>query len=138
MLGAHGLHIGDAEGEAEFVPSLQSSVLHYKETGRLRLSAGGQVVAFSRKFGYTITGDIVDVAFADGVQAGQAYQRYRYDPERQLLAPVQSHLCRLDLYNGNYTLTGQNRFDLQTRIEGPHKDYALQTHFTRTTDSTSA
>lgn len=131
MLGAKGLQIGDADGEAEFQPASFASVLHYKESGHLRLIIGERMVSFSRRFDYTFFEDEVDVKFADGMQAGQNYQRYHYDPERKVLLPAKTHLCVLDHYNGSYTLRDDDHFDMLTRIEGPHKDYAVQTHFAR-------
>jgi hypothetical protein len=131
MLGTDQAVLGQADGTAEFLPASIPYCLHYKESGRLHLSTGQRPVSFSRRFDYRIDGDMVCVDFADGVQAGEAYQRYRYDAAAQALLPVATHLCILDRYDGRYHLIGTDRFDLQTRIEGPHKDYWLHTHFTR-------
>ncbi|WP_034297415.1 DUF6314 family protein [Herbaspirillum sp. RV1423] len=131
MFGADDILIGAADGVAEFVPAENSSSLHYKESGQLRLSADQRVVAFSRRFHYDIAGNMVRVAFADGIQAGQAYQSYRYDPTQRALLPMQTHLCIMDRYDGSYRLIDADHFDLYTRIEGPHKDYLLHTRFTR-------
>jgi len=134
MLGADDVLIGEAEGAAEFLPAPDTSLLHYKESGQLRLTADQRVVAFSRRFDYEIAGDLVHVAFADGMQVGQAYQSYRYDAAEQSLLPVETHLCILDRYDGSYQLIDADRFELRTRIDGPHKDYLVHTHFTRAPD----
>jgi len=131
MLGADAVLIGEAEGAAEFMPASTSSLLHYKESGQLRLTADQRVVAFSRRFDYEVAGNLVHVVFADGMQIGQAYQSYRYDPAEQALLPVETHLCILDRYDGSYRLIDMGHFELRTRIDGPHKDYLVHTHFTR-------
>lgn len=136
MQGADGVALGSAEGTAQFHPSQQPQqsgpgVLHYRETGTLRLLADQRVISFSRQFTYQVTQDIVDVAFADGPQAGQAYQRYRYDPQQQALVPLATHVCLQDHYDGSYQLLDEQHFSLRTRIAGPHKDYVLATRFTR-------
>lgn len=131
MLGADDVLIGEAEGAAEFLPGAGTSLLHYKESGQLRLAADQRVVAFSRRFDYEVAGDVVHVVFADGMQAGQAYQSYRYDAATQALLPVDTHLCILDRYDGSYHLIDDEQFELRTRIDGPHKDYLLHTRFTR-------
>lgn len=131
MFGADDVLIGEAEGAAEFLPVSGTSLLHYKEAGQLRLAAGQRVVGFSRRFDYEVAGDMVHVTFADGMQLGQAYQSYRYDAMEQALLPVETHLCILDCYDGSYRLTDADSFELRTRIDGPHKDYRVHTHFTR-------
>jgi hypothetical protein len=131
MRGADDVLIGEADGAAEFLPVSDTTQLHYKESGQLRLTADQRVVAFSRRFDYTVAGDLVHVAFADGMQTGQAYQSYRYDPVEQALLPVETHLCILDRYDGNYRLIDPDHFELRTRIDGPHKDYLVHTHFSR-------
>jgi hypothetical protein len=131
MLGADDVMVGEAEGAAEFLPMPDTFLLHYKESGQLHLKADQRVVAFSRRFDYEIAGDIVHVVFADGMQIGQAYQSYRYDAAEQALLPVETHLCILDRYDGSYRLIDADRFELHTRIEGPHKDYLVHTLFTR-------
>lgn len=131
MLGSDGMLIGNAEGQAEFVAVQPACHLHYKESGQLNLAAGQRVVSFSRRFDYQIAGSVVDVAFADGVQAGQLYQRYRYDAVSQVLLPLSTHLCILDRYDTRYALTHAQHFELHTRIEGPHKDVRLHTYFIR-------
>ena len=131
MIGAGAVVIGDADGTAEFLSCTAARMLQYHESGRLRLALEQRVVSFSRRFSYEIADDILDVAFADGMQAGQAYQRYRYDPDQGALLPLAAHVCLLDRYDACYQLHGDDRFDLKTRIEGPHKDYVLHTQFAR-------
>lgn len=131
MLGADDVLIGEAEGAAAFLPAANTSLLHYKESGQLHLKADQRVVAFSRRFDYEVAGDMVHVAFADGMQAGQAYQSYRYDAAEHALLPVETHLCILDRYDGSYRLIDADHFELRTRIDGPHKNYLVHTHFTR-------
>ncbi|WP_050477287.1 DUF6314 family protein [Herbaspirillum rhizosphaerae] len=130
MLGVDNMLIGEADGQAEFHPH-EAYGLQYKESGRLRLAADQRVVSFTRRFDYRVEDDIVHVAFADGMQAGQAYQSYRYDPAQKALLPLETHLCIADRYDGRYVLIDAGRFDLHTRIEGPQKDYLLHTQFTR-------
>lgn len=133
MRGVDEVVIGEAEGQAEFQPD-EACRLQYKEFGQLRLAADRRVVSFTRRFAYLVEGDVIHVAFADGVQAGQAYQSYRYEPAQKALLPLETHLCILDRYDGRYVLMNGDRFDLHTRIEGPHKDYLLHTQFTRVSD----
>jgi len=130
MLGTDAQVVGNAEGQAEFKVASES-LLHYLESGQLRLIADQRLLSFSRRFDYEIVGDLVHVAFADGMQAGQAYQSYRHDPARQALVPLETHLCLRDRYDGRYVLISADCFDLHTRIEGPHKDYLLHTQFIR-------
>jgi hypothetical protein len=131
MRSADDVLIGEAEGAAEFLPVSDTSLLHYRESGQLRLTAAQRVVAFSRRFDYEVAGDVVHVVFADGMQIGQPYQSYRYDAAEQALLPVETHRCILDRYDGSYRLIDTGRFELRTRIDGPHKDYLVHTHFTR-------
>lgn len=130
MRGVDALAIGEAQGLATFQPG-DAAHLQYEERGQLRLVAGQQLLSFSRRFGYRMEGDIVRVDFADSMQAGEEYQRYRYDPQQRSLVPVETHLCNLDRYDGRYVLIDDNQFDLHTRIEGPHKNYRLHTHYSR-------
>ena len=130
MLGSDAQRIGNADGDARFVAASPSR-LHYHESGQLRLLADQRVLTFSRRFDHEIAADLMHVRFADGVQAGQAYQSYRYDPAQQALLPLATHLCVLDHYDARYAMLGADRFDLHTRIEGPHKDYLLHTQFSR-------
>lgn len=134
MLGVDAQAIGEADGKAEFLAAVQTSSLHYKESGQLRLVADERVVSFSRRFDYRIDNDVIHVAFADGMQAGQAYQSYRYDHAQKALLPLETHLCILDRYDGRYVLLDAVHFDLHTRIEGPQKDYLLHTRFSRVDD----
>lgn len=130
MQGLDALAIGEAEGEALFQPG-DANQLHYQESGQLRLVTGERPLSFTRRFDYRMDGDTVQVDFADGLQAGQPYQRYRYDPRQRALTPVQTHLCNLDRYDGRYVLLDDTHFDLHTRIEGPHKHYLLHTRYRR-------
>lgn len=131
MLGSDAQLVGNADGQAEFKVASESR-LRYLEAGQLRLIADQRLLSFSRRFDYEMAGELMHVAFADGMQAGQAYQSYRYDPVQQMLVPLETHLCVRDRYDGRYVLVDADRFDLHTRIEGPHKDYLLHTRFTRT------
>jgi len=130
MRGPDALAIGEAEGEALFQPG-DANQLHYQESGQLRLANGERPLSFTRRFGYRMDGDTVQVDFADGLQAGQPYQHYRYNPQQKALVPVQTHLCNLDRYDGRYALLDDTHFDLHTRIEGPHKHYLLHTRYHR-------
>lgn len=134
MLGVDAQAIGEASGQAEFTAAAEPSTLHYQESGRLRLVADQRVLSFSRRFDYRIDGADLHVAFADGMQAGQAYQSYRYDAAQAALLPLETHLCLLDRYDGRYVLIDADHFDLHTRIDGPHKDYLLHTRFSRISD----
>lgn len=125
--------IGSAAGHAQFRMQEHGRGLHYHESGRLQLATDGREINFSRRFDYHWQDQWMQVSFADGPQAGQAYQRYRYDPLRQALLPEVTHVCLQDHYDGDYRLLDQHHFDLRTRIDGPHKDYLLLTHFIRST-----
>ncbi|MBB6577089.1 hypothetical protein HNP33_001140 [Comamonas odontotermitis] len=130
MRGADELAIGEAVGEALFQPG-DANQLRYQESGQLQLANGERPLSFSRRFNYRMEGDTVRVDFADGLQAGQPYQHYRYNPQQKALLPVQTHLCNLDRYDSRYELLDDTHFDLHTRIEGPHKHYLLHTRYCR-------
>jgi hypothetical protein len=131
MRGFDGVSIGVADGRAEFQRQADGRGLHYRESGKLQLASDARPISFSRRFDYHWQDGLIHVSFADGPQAGQAYQHYRYDPLRQALLPEATHVCLKDHYDGDYRLLDQHHFDLQTRIDGPHKDYLLLTHFVR-------
>ena len=134
MQGGDGRLLGRAAGEAQFSPTVNADSLLYSESGQLHMQPDSRPISFSRRFLYRFDGWLMYVAFADGVQDGQEYQAYRYDPASQVLLAIEQHVCLLDHYNAGYRLSDADNFDLHTRIEGPHKDYQLRTHFTRVTE----
>ena len=135
MQALDGTPLGSAEGRAEFMPQAVANVLQYRESGQLMLLGQVRAIGFSRRFDYHWQDDVLQVLFADGPQAGQSYQHYRFDPVRQALLPVATHVCVQDHYDGCYQLIDRDQFDLQTRIEGPHKAYLLRSHFSRVAGS---
>jgi len=133
MHSADGGLIGNAEGVAHFQAQAGDKSLQYQESGHLHLAVDARVIAFSRRFDYQFSPqqDLLHVLFADGPQQGQSYQYYCYDSQLHALLSLQTHVCARDHYDGLYQFIDEGRFDLHTRIEGPHKDYVLVTHFAR-------
>ena len=132
LQGVDGTRIGTAQGKAEFLPQTDAAGLDYHEAGQLQLLADARAIKFSRRFVYQLPQPgWLHVLFADGPQAGQSYQQYRYHPQQQALLPVQTHVCLDDRYEGQYQFIDAHHFDLRTSIDGPHKTYVLQTRFTR-------
>jgi hypothetical protein len=131
MQSLDGASIGKAQGQAQFDLATAAATLHYHETGQLQLQAEARAISFSRRFDYQLQDDLWQVSFADGPQAGQAYQRYRYDAGQRALLPEEIHVCLQDHYDGSYRLLDEACFTLQTRIEGPHKAYLLLSRFSR-------
>lgn len=127
-----GALIASAEGRAHVTLQTSSDHLQYQETGKLLLVADIRSINFSKRFDYLLEAPgSLHVVFADGPQVGESYQRYQYDSERHALLPVDPHICVSDHYNGSYQLHDADHFDLHTRINGPHKDYVVLTHFSR-------
>ena len=124
--------IGSAEGIAHFDEQANADHLYYHETGKLLLAADARVISFSKRFDYLLEAPgALHVVFADGPQAGESYQHYQFDPQHHALLPVNIHICVADHYNGSYQLLDDDHFDLHTRIDGPHKDYVVLTHFSK-------
>lgn len=119
-----------AYGIVCFTPGLSEDQLDYEERGKLTITGGISEISFSRHFRYKFNDHNMEVYFADGPDTGLLYQRYVRDTNNKLI-PDQIHICSRDIYQGEYRISGTGSFSLNTMIDGPHKDFQIETLFTK-------
>lgn len=129
---------GHMQGVAHFQPCGEG-VLHYQEQGTATLGNGKALLA-RRAYAYVYDQGTIAVHFWD-----QKYKR-----PAGLLHPLQFHSCELssqavvatgmhkcaaDVYKARYLFTNPQQFRLTYRVQGPHKNYTLTSHFSKVTDT---
>jgi hypothetical protein len=48
-----------------------------------------------------------------------------------------THLCKLDIYQGRFTILGQCAFNWDWEISGPHKEGKIWSHYEKSTEISS-
>jgi hypothetical protein len=109
---------GRFDGEAVF--AAQGAVLHYRETGELRLGDGPGFQA-ERSYLWRQAGGRIAVDFADG----RAF--HEFDPA----APDARHLCIADDYAVRYDFAGWPDWRAEWTVQGPRKDYTMVSRYRR-------
>ena len=125
--------VAQATGVAEFAATAVAGELLFVERGQLVLAAPAtpRPIPFTRRFRYVMRNEMVEVFFADGADNGKSYQCYRWSQPQQALLPCAVHVCSADFYGSEYRVADAAHFDMQTTIQGPHKNQTLHTSFAR-------
>lgn len=131
-IGENKLHYAAATGKCVFsdFPETATALL-YEESGKIKMVQTMNEASFFRNFKYQITDAGLDIYFHDLLtQKFGLYQHYIQEGNHELIAK-EIHVCSKDLYNGHFLLESDNRFMHTTRIDGPAKDYFIETIFTK-------
>ena len=111
---------GSIVGWAAF--QLDGEGLVYREEGRLWF--GGAQGRATRRYLYRFAGpDRADVAFEDG----RPFHRLCLSDGHCAV----EHLCEQDLYRGFFEALGANTLRVRWQVEGPRKNYRLNTDYLR-------
>ena len=109
------------EGEAVFQRS--GPRLIHDETGWLSPSQGGAPLRATRRYIWALTGDRVEVSFADM----RPFHSFPLTAE----APTATHLCPPDRYEVSYDFSGFPEWRSVWRVDGPRKAYEMVNVFSR-------
>lgn len=106
-------------GVARFAP--EAGGLRYREAGRLTLGDGPGFEA-TREYLWRDGADgAIDVWFGDG----RFFHSFRPgDP-----SPAATHDCPPDVYEARYDFAGWPCWQVEWRVSGPRKDYAMVSRF---------
>jgi hypothetical protein len=106
-------------------------VLLYHERGLLQ-PARGPAIEAHRAFEYRLQHDRIDVYFGEARRAGQRYITLRFaGADGGGLAADDLHPCGEDLYHHQFCWQHADAFSTRVRITGPHKDYLVESRYTR-------
>lgn len=117
-------------GKAKFSP-LMPRVLHYVETGLLRLDSG-YLGEMRREYYYVLEESHINVTFADAAPGERTFLRLRpVGAPNGYLRAHGDHRCDCDLYTASYEFESARRIVITMRVSGPKKDYSIATVLTR-------
>jgi Family of unknown function (DUF6314) len=130
---------GHMKGIAYFQP-WGKGVLHYQEQGSTTLG-NGKALASYRAYAYVYDQGNIAVHFWDQQQRQPAgllhtLQFHSTETTGQTLVATGTHRCTDDVYQACYTFVHHQHFRLTYQVQGPRKDYTIQTHFSRVGDMT--
>lgn len=125
---------GHMHGVAHF-QTWKEGVLHYQEQGYADFGSGKPFFAY-RAYAYVYDQGTVAVHFWDRERkqpAGLLHTLHFQNAKHggQILAATGTHQCVNDVYKARYTFVSPAHFQLIYRVQGPHKDYTMQTHFSK-------
>ena len=125
---------GTMEGVARFQPK-ESGVLHYQEQGTITF-ANGKVCFAHRAYGYVYSQGAMAVHFWDPTrkQPGALLHQLQFCSTRAADQPLKAtgiHHCARDVYEAHYWFMNAQQFQLTYQVQGPKKDYTIQTDFSR-------
>jgi Family of unknown function (DUF6314) len=128
---------GHMQGLACFQP-WGPQVLYYQEKGTATFGNGKAFPAY-RKYAYVYAQGTIAVYFWDQEKEQPAgllhtLQYHSTQTTSQALVATGTHWCSDDVYKACYTFVDNNHFQLTYQVYGPHKDYTIQTHFSKVAD----
>jgi hypothetical protein len=94
----------------------------YAEEGLLRMGDGPQLTA-TRAYRWQFSEDAVAVFFVDG----RPFHNFRLDAGEV----AAEHLCGADLYRVRYDFAGWPFWTARWEVQGPRKDYAMESQYRR-------
>ncbi|GGF06637.1 hypothetical protein SAMN05443634_1136 [Chishuiella changwenlii] len=120
---------GQAEGYVTFEES-ESNSLSYTEKGETYFFDIKKLIPFQKKFLYEFSLDTLTVYFADGVDNGKIYQHYALeDFQNKKVESSEKHFCGNDIYQSYYVIKSDEEFFMKTIINGPKKNFIIDTLF---------
>ena len=135
-------HLG-AQGYMQGVACFQTwgqGVLYYQEQGRVTL-AKSKVFAAYRAYAYVYDQGTIAVHFWNPTQKqpdGLLHTLQFKSLAGQALVATGTHWCADDVYKACYTFVNPTQFQLTYQVQGPHKAYTIQTHFSKAIDTAAA
>lgn len=136
QLDRHIYNFGEIKGSARFIEVGQGKLL-YREQGMLTMILGAQLSVF-REYLYCLDKGKIIVYFVEGSNPKRMFHILNFistfDQGFPLTASVH-HLCKEDLYQGEYLFTSKNQFKLTYVVKGPKKDYITESVFERLNDN---
>lgn len=119
---------GEVTGQATFQLSSQSNrLLNYKEAMILPNSKEQKPNAF-REYEYLMKDTGFDIFFSDGETKGELFLSFEFIHASILTS---HHLCIEDHYDARFEFVSNDKFELSFTVNGPKKDYSIQTCFIR-------
>ncbi len=101
-------------------------LLHYTETGAHELQSG-KTFDFHQAYRYLYKDGCLLAEFSDG----RPFHSLEFKSDTDDLKATALHLCVNDTYAGEYIFYGSDHFSLRWDVQGPHKDYVIQTNYFR-------
>ena len=128
---------GQMQGIARFQP-WSKDVLHYQEQGSATFGNSRQFSTY-RTYAYVYDQGTIAVYFWDQKQQQPAgllhtLQFHRTKTANQLLMATGTHRCAEDVYKAHYLFVNHKHFQLAYQVDGPKKNYTIQTHFGKVTN----
>jgi hypothetical protein len=125
---------GHMQGMAYFQP-WGPEVLYYQEKGTATFGNGKALPAY-RKYAYVYARGTIAVHFWDQAKEQPAgllhtLQCHGAQATSQTLIATGTHWCSDDVYKACYTFINNKHFQLTYQVHGPHKNYAIQTYFSK-------
>ena len=113
--------------------SLSSTGKYYHEEGTWRPQPHQPSVEFFQDYIYALDDGCIQVYKANGIQKLDLLHTLTFATENQSLPYVATHVhpCNQDLYHGTFKIHGKNCFVTSYEVQGPEKNYKLQTIFTK-------
>lgn len=116
---------GGMKGMARFLHTAPET-LDYDESG-IHAARGG-TVDFYQSYIYVQQDGGISVTFKDG----RPFHRLQFGRSPQnLLTATAVHFCGDDVYNGQYVFHDNDNFSLRWDVQGPRKDYIIETNYVR-------
>jgi Family of unknown function (DUF6314) len=128
---------GYMQGVARF-QTRREGMLYYQEQGSATFGNGKTFSAY-RAYAYVYGQGTIAVHSWNSVHEQPAELLYTLyfqsaNTTSQALVATGTHECVNDVYQAQYTFVSHKHFQLTYRVKGPHKDYVIQTHFSRGID----
>lgn len=126
MIGHRGVSLGHAKGIGSFEPNRFNTLnIVYNEKGTLflpQLPPG----SYYKNYHYLFKDENIYVYFDSELTS--LFHRIDF----QHAQPTGEHLCSLDKYTMFYEFQSEKCFIMTCKVEGPHKNYTIQTLFEKT------
>jgi hypothetical protein len=120
---------GEITGQATFqLNSQNDKILNYKEAVTLPSPSNNQKPNAFREYEYVMTDTGFDIFFSDGATKGELFLSFEFIYASILTS---HHLCIKDHYDARFEFVSDDEFELDFTVNGPKKDYSIQTRFIR-------
>jgi hypothetical protein len=121
---------GPITGRAVFTPE-GIERLRYRE--HVVITSDEKKVKAHREYVYLFSRDSIEIIHGSGENIGEHFLRLvpAWDPSRGEFVAAGSHLCKLDLYDGEFRFALPASFSSTYLVKGPSKDYRIETSYKR-------